>query len=82
MSLTSNSEANTKKKQLHGHTNGSDDADATDRVLSPLILAYLVAYFKNDGTITACRTHIDAQVCVTHTHIPFSPLSQRLCLGL
>lgn len=56
MSIEYNSEANKKKKTLGGR-----DED-NSRVLSPLILHYLLSYFKNDATITACRSFIDTQV--------------------
>jgi len=65
MALDYSSEANVKKKKLSGHhtqkSKGEDD-DEDECIMSPLIAHYLLSYFKNDGTVSACRTYIDRQV--------------------
>ncbi len=51
-----------KKKSLPGHRVGTDEQEHNDRVMSPLITHYIMSYFKNDATISACRTYIETQV--------------------
>jgi hypothetical protein len=57
MSGDSSFEANKKKKSV-----SDEDEDTQERVLSPLIVHFLLHYFKNDEVISACRDSIDAQV--------------------
>jgi hypothetical protein len=52
---------NKTKKKLGGDGDDEEDME-NERVLSPLILHYLLTYFKNDDTISACRDYIDTQV--------------------
>jgi len=52
-----------KKHRIGGVEQDDDDENMeNERVLHPLIYHYLLTYFNNDDTITACRTYIDTQV--------------------